>query len=633
MKYCSLCFFLLFFLISPVYPQFDFSTENISEDLKKNAFAVIRFSEIRFDYKSEQNGTEKHSKAITIFGKENKSIADFYYTADKFRELKKFSARLYDANGKELRKYKLSDVNSTGWSNNLASDDKTYYFESQSPSFPFTIHYEYEIEWKRGIFLFPTFFPQQQYNLSVEKAEYQLIVPESLIFRKKALNITDDPEVVIEKGRKSYKWEVKNLPAIEAEPFAPNLRDIVPVLYLSPESFFYDNIPGTITDWNSYGQWINSLMRDREELPETVKEKIIQLTKDTSSDKEKVRILYNFLGETTRYVSIQLGIGGYQPMTALEVAKNGFGDCKALAFYLKSMLNYINIPANYVSIRSDLRIKSLFDDYPNFNEMNHVILQVPLPNDTLWLECTNTNIPFGFIHNRIAGHSALEITNNDSRLCLLPDYPDSINIEKNIVKLKLHENGSAEGNVRREHHVKIYDNNMDFLLLSPQQQTDRLRKSINLPNATVKQISVEEDKQAIPTLYIDFEWETQSYGNKTGNRLFIPMNPYRSVYHWFKKNTRTRDIYIPTGFQDIDEIVIEIPDGFEIESLPPSHTINAKYGEFNTSILSEGSRILIYQTFYFPSGNYSASEYSDIRNFIDTINTNYAGKIILRKKE
>lgn len=125
-----------------------------------------------------------------------------------------------------------------------------------------------------------------------------------------------------------------------------------------------------------------SLLKIAMYLPSLAREKIKELVKDATNDREKVKILYDYLGQSTRYVSIQLGIGGYQPLFASEVFKTGFGDCKALSNYLKAMLSVVGIPSYYAGIKADGTEKRLYPDFPNFNQMNHVILQVPLAADT-----------------------------------------------------------------------------------------------------------------------------------------------------------------------------------------------------------------------------------------------------------
>jgi len=611
----------------------NFAVSEIPDSLKINANAVVRFMNIDFEYRSERRAVENRSYAITVLNRNGLSMGDFLVFGDQFRELRSFSARLYDANGRFLRRFRMSDVRRTEISSGLADDIVRYFFNLETPSFPITIHYEYEINWRNSVFNFPSFVPQFSFSLAVQQATYRLNIPADLRIRTRALNAMPElPETMQNRGRIVHTWQMENLKAIEQENFAPMLRDLIPILFVLPESFVFDGVRGTITDWESFGKWIYSLAEGRNALPQDFQNRIIEMTKDAPDDRERVRILYDFLGETTRYVSIQLGIGGYQPRSASDVLRTGFGDCKALAFFLQSMLDVIGIPSNYIVIRSDRRNRRILHDFPSFFEANHAILQVPLENDTLWLEATNPNIPFGFVHNSIAGADAIEITATGGRFVRLPDYPDSLNVEKNIANVSLNSDGSAEITSIKELHVKRYGDNFGFNLLRTSEQTDRLRRGINLPNATVNSVRVTEDKSPLPSFRIEYDWQTPLYGTRTGNRLFLPVNPFRRQITWFARTERTHDIHIWEGFKDIDSIFISIPDDFEIESLPAPVYLSTAYGNFSSLIVPQDDGIMIKQSFYFPRGKYCVSEYAEIRAFIEQINTAYTARIILRRK-
>ena len=91
-------------------------------------------------------------------------------------------------------------------------------------------------------------------------------------------------------------------------------------------------------DWQSFGAWQRELREGRDALPDALRREVHALTDTLTTPREKVRALYDYLGATTRYESIQLGIGGLQPMPAAEVFRTKFGDCKALASYLRALL-------------------------------------------------------------------------------------------------------------------------------------------------------------------------------------------------------------------------------------------------------------------------------------------------------
>ncbi|HEY5592853.1 MAG TPA: DUF3857 domain-containing protein [Paludibacter sp.] len=630
----KIVFFLIIISVSSfaANDRLDLAVSSIPDSLKKNAYGVVRFSNTEFEYKSDKNGIEKHSIAITILDKKGKEMADFKYSGDKYRLLNSLSGKLYDANGKFLRKYKLSDVISTNWSSSLASDDKHYFLSCETPSFPFTIYYEYEINWKNGILSFPAFFPQDDYNLSVENSKQLLVLPKNIEFSSKAMNIASEPKITVNKEIANYEWTVGNLKAIESENFDPNIDNYLPLIYIRPNNFVYDDVPGSIKDWESLGKWEYGLINNRDILTDIFKSKIIELTKKAKSDREKVKILYDYLGQTTRYVSIQLGIGGYQPMYASEVCKTGFGDCKALSNYMKAMLNVIGIPSNYTCIKLDMKRKTLYKEYANFNQMNHVILQVPLAGDTLWLECTNPRVPFGFVHNSIAGHDALVVNEQGGKVVRLPDYPDSLNIEKNCAILALNSDGSAKVTMQKQCQVKIYDNYDWFPLAKSTAQADNLREDINLPNVIIGDIKVKEDKSSLPSLTIDYSWTTSQYGNKTGNRLFIPINPFQTTYEWMKKKKRVHDMVINMGHKNIDSIYIPIPEGFEIEMIPTNNSIATNFGHFESVIKIKGNGIQIQQSVFMPAGKYNVSTYPEFVAFFEKLSTAYKGKIIFRKR-
>ncbi len=88
----------------------------------------------------------------------------------------------------------------------------------------------------------------------------------------------------------------------------------------------------------------------RDVLPDATKRKIRDITKDLKTIEEKARALYAYLQGKTRYVNIQLGIGGLQPFDATTVDQTGYGDCKALSNYMVAMLKEAGVKGYYSTI-------------------------------------------------------------------------------------------------------------------------------------------------------------------------------------------------------------------------------------------------------------------------------------------
>jgi len=78
----------------------------------------------------------------------------------------------------------------------------------------------------------------------------------------------------------------------------------------------------------------------------------------------------------TRYISIQLGIGGWQPFDAAFVQEHGYGDCKALSNYMVALLKTAGITAYSVLIRPGDYRYTFNESFPS-NQFTHVIVCVP----------------------------------------------------------------------------------------------------------------------------------------------------------------------------------------------------------------------------------------------------------------
>jgi hypothetical protein len=221
-------------------------------------------------------------------------------------------------------------------------------------------------------------------------------------------------------------------------------------------------------------------------------------------------------------------------------------------------------------------LPKLFKDFPNFSQLDHVILQVPLKEKTLWLECTNPDYPLGYVHSNIAGHEAVLIKETGGEVLRLPAYKDSLNTESHTATISLTEEGSAMAKVIRTSNLIQYEQISEITKLPPVKQIDYLREDIQLPQARVNNVTYKEDKSAKPSIVVNYNVNCEKYGNKTGNRLFVPINIFRRGPSKLANKKRIHPIYINYGYLDSDTITLEIPKNYTVESLPKLPVIEEK---------------------------------------------------------
>ena len=600
---------------------------SIADTLKTDAHSIVHEYQAQVSIQSKDAGEATFRKVITIMDKEGKDEADFVCFTDKFRSFDSFKGELQDASGKRVMGIKKSDLKSTNLSSDLATDDKTFFYDCTYEIYPYTVVYEWKMKYKYGFLSFPSFIPIESFNQSLASAQYVLSVPADLEIDYK-MNHTSKPTV--SKGEKSttYQWEWKCIGALEKETLGPSLLQLVPSLHIKPMAFSYDKHEGKQSTWQELSAWHHSLLEGRDVLSPEQVEEIRALVYGLDNDYDRVKKLYAHLGEKMRYVSIQLGIGGLQPMTVSETIRMGFGDCKALSYYLKTMLQTVGIPSEYVVISTTN--SRLYADYPNVQQMNHVILKVPLKERTLWIECTNPFMPFGYIHESIAGHDALIIRPTGGAVERLPVYADSLHTQSHHVEIDLTDTPQTSISVKRISSLSQYEANMSMLRKKTDERKDRLRQRIQLNRATIGEVEVIEKADSLPALTEQYTLQAM-YGNKNGNRLFVPVNPFRKEPFQLSKKTRKYDIYINYGYLDKDTINIKIPKDYQVENLPKDMDLTFPFGYIRSKVEVKENEMIITQSLFVQKGVYPVGQIEEFKTFSEAIKKAYNGKIILKK--
>ena len=622
--------FVLFCLLGvlKVNGQVNYPVSAIPDSLKTGVQAVVRNCSASFVQEDERNGTYKYTYVITVLNEKGNFYSNLLISEDDFFELKNFSGEVYDAAGKVIKKIARKDLVTTALSTDLTTSGKKTFYLYHTPVYPYTVKYEYDMKFKNGILIYPSFDPLPGYDVSLERADYTLQIPAGQKLRYKSQG-TDIQPIKKNATTNTYTWELSGLKAVSYERWAP-VEELFPIVYLAPDPFCVASVCGSMANWETYGQWCAELLKGRNTLPQKTIDKVKELTQNAANQREKVKILYDYLQKTTRYVAIQLGIGGWQPMKAEEVAKTGFGDCKALSNYMKSLLEVVDIPSYYTVIST--KKKRFFPDFPSFGQSNHVILMVPVESDTLFLECTSQQAPFGYISD-LAGHDALAVGAGKVFFCTLPDYPPRENEEINRIQIQVDPDGTGHLGVHSTFKNEEFEGLYYALKNADAKETnDILMSLLRVHKPTISQIRKEEILDAPPRLDVYFSIDCEDFATQTGMRMFIPVNPSKTgIKDLLTGSSRKYDIVMDASKFQNDTIIIRIPEGYVVENQPKAVEIESPYGYFKSDIIEKDGQLIYTQTLEIKKGRHQATAFEEMKKFYNRIETMQSGKIGLKK--
>jgi transglutaminase-like putative cysteine protease len=625
--------FLLFIAIN-AFSQEDLSVLSIPAELKENANAVIRSNHKEITISSRKSMTVKTSRTVTVLNDYGDDYADASEFYDKSIKIKSIEAVIYDAFGKEIKKVKKRDFRdrSAVSEGSILTDDRVLYLDYTPVQYPYTVVYTSETETSNTAFIAP-WLPVEGLYVSTQKSVVAINYDTSLGFKYKDYNFEDG---VLNKQEQPGRLvlSAENLPAHRSEDYSPYFFQIMPHVLFGLDKFNLEGVDGEASSWETFGNWMYSnLIKDTAELPEETVAKIKSLTAGASTPLEKAKIVYQYMQGKTRYISVQLGIGGWKPMPAKDVDRLGYGDCKALTNYTRALLQAVGVESYYAVVYGDRRARNLREDFVSM-QGNHVILAIPNNNDLVWLECTSQQLPFGFQGSFTDDRTALLVKPEKSELVRTHVYDDKSNFQESKGAYTLFEDGAITGNVTFTSAGLQYNDKYDNEFLSPDDLDRKYKNRFSyINNIRFKDISIKNNKDS-QLLTEVLAIEAAGYGNISGNRMIFAINAFnQSMSVPQRYRDRKTPFEISTGYYDTDEITINLPQGFTVEAKPESITVKDKFGEYKAEYTMVGSNQVIYKrSMHLYKGRYDSTEYENYRQFCDKIARNDNAKMVLIKQ-
>lgn len=607
-----------------------YSSHNISEDLKKNADAVIRLENIECHILSNNKTNIKYTYIITVLNHRGLEEANIRLPYSSFSKINKLSGTVFKADGKKFRRIKLDEILDisaiSGYS--LYSDSRIKIYEPPIKTTPFTIYYEYEEELKGNLFL-PTWSAFKGYNVSIEESNFSVIVAPDIDFKYKEQAINNKAVIANTDEGTSYSWSIKNMKAPKSEPYDIDISKQFPTVFLALNNFEFYKTVGSLENWQKFGEWISVLNTDRQVLSEETRKKLKELVANATSEQEKVQIIYKFMQDKTHYLNISIGIGGWQTIEAARVDEIGYGDCKALSNYTNSLLESVGIKSYYTLITAGSQIPDFKTDFVS-SQFNHVILCVPLENDTMWLECTNQKMLPGFLSTFTDDRYALVIDGVNSKLIKTPSLDGFLNGQKRKATVKINLDLSADYNVTA-YYGGEYEGNVAWWT----SDDDELVKRKTYENLSFSKVNLHSYKYTAKSkenaIEEQLSFTVPSVANKMGKRLVLELNKLnKETYSPKKVFNRRSDIQIQRTMLESDTIEYIVPSGYTLESRIKPTLLKSEFGTYMAKVEFNDQKLIYIRNVQFNKGTYDKSLYADFVTFFQDIRSADLQKVLLK---
>ncbi|CAM1367952.1 Transglutaminase-like superfamily protein [Tenacibaculum sediminilitoris] len=589
----------------------------ISKELKENANAIIRLNEVVINVEAVDKLIVRQKRIVTVFNKLGKVHIKAYKGYDNDTKITKLKATIYDAFGEKIKKYSKNDFKDVSAidGNTLYSDSRVKFLEHTPTSYPYTVVFESEEESSSTGFI-PKWFPIENYNLAIEKSVYILNNPQKIPFRKKEKNFKGF-SIQNTYNESNLSYNLTNQKAIKPEYYSLNYEDLVPNASISFNLFSLKGIKGNFKNWEEFGKWMyNNLISGRNELPRATVEKVKDLVKNVNDPIEKAKIIYDYVQNKTRYISVQVGIGGWEPIAANKVDQVSYGDCKGLTNYTKALLDIVGVDSYHTLVYAQNK-KNIDKNFSSL-QGNHMILNIPNEGKDIWLECTSQTIPFGFLGDFTDDRDVLVITPEGGVIKRTPAYINNDNLQITKANVELLADGNIAANVEIKSYGTQYDDKYTIENYTQKELTKYYKSTVwdYNNNLEVKNTQLFNDKEKIEfTESIDTEIE--KFATVRDNSYLFKLNVFNRMTGIPKKyRDRQYPLEIERGFTDKDEFIFKLPEEYSLINLPSNKKITNKFGTYiiNFEKIDETS-FKYAREFSVVKGIYPKEDYKAYRKF------------------
>jgi len=232
-------------------------------------------------------------------------------------------------------------------------------------------------------------------GLSVQRSRLIVDAPDTEQVRIEERNLDFPRQSLRTGGRQVLTWATGNLTRIKPEAYAADSSDI----------YMWVAVSSPLT-WDDIGRWYGTLAGDRYALTPEVADQVRGLVAGAATARDTAAAIQRWVAQDIRYLSISLGIGGYQPRSPAEVVASGFGDCKDKATLFVAAMRALGFDAATVLTSTSGGVQRRL---PSMEQFNHAIAYVSLPGGRVYTDLTVALLPFGILPPALQGEFGLGV--------------------------------------------------------------------------------------------------------------------------------------------------------------------------------------------------------------------------------
>jgi tetratricopeptide (TPR) repeat protein/transglutaminase-like putative cysteine protease len=497
--------------------------------------------------------------------------------------------------------------------------------------------------------------------------DYTLITPADRVFYTNTPRLPGlEQQTHDEGGERVRRFAARDVAKLDDEPAMPGYTEVAPYLHVS-----------TYSSWREVGAWYWRLIEEQMVPDESLRKAARSVLQRGMTDEQRVRAIHGLVVSGTRYVGLEFGIHGFKPYKATQVLARKFGDCKDKATLLIALLREAGVEAELVLLRT--RRGGKIEPAPaSLAIFDHAVVYVPKLG--VYLDGTAEFSGTRELPSQDQGVSVLRVGPHGAALIETPVLPSSDNRAERRWTVALQGSGEARVSERliitgqaaaewREHYQ------------TPGERLDRYSKvwSGRYPGATLVSVDMPgiEDRNrpvvvqavasvprlgpitrgprregeadsvsdlgaagavnvaavaAVASVATAPAGDAEAEGEPNEIQLPVTVRDADFSRTYARLSERKEDLIIAYPWQHDEELIYQLPPGWQIDGAPASRAFDSPFGTFRLDVTrARPGEIRVRSQLDVTRHRILPADYARFRAFLGEIDGALAARVTIRR--
>jgi Domain of Unknown Function with PDB structure (DUF3857)/Transglutaminase-like superfamily len=438
---------------------------------------------------------------------------------------------------------------------------------------------------------------------------------------------------------KIVRIEVRDIPAFETEDFMPPANELKARVDFIYSSDSFENDP--VKFWKKAGKKMNDVAESFIKKHKVTDEAVSHIVSPTDSPEDKAKKLYmrvqqlrNTSYEVSKTEQEKKRDKEKELTNVDEVLQRGYGDSVQLTRLYLAMVRTAGINA-YEAMVSDRRDYLFNPKQLDSSRLNSNVVLIRFKDQDVYCDPGSAFTPFGLLPWSETGVKGLRLDKDGGSWIETPLPDSSVSQVARKANLKLiAETGSLEGKLT----VTYTGLEAAYRRVDQRNQDETARKKFiedevreSIPAAIeVELINSPEWKNSSLPLVAEFNLQVPGWASAAGRRAMLTVGLFSATEkRVFDHAGRAHPIYYAYPNSKLDDVTIDLPDGWRVSSLPQATNDVQPIIGYTSKVTSENGTLHLFRKFSTDILMIESKYYSALQNFYRMVRTSDEQQIVL----